>query len=264
MLYRLKTRFATAVLFASFPLAGLIAMAQLPENAPRPPKEPVVSFSQVVGNTGSALVLGQPYTLREKITLLHRFASGQTTNLVSQENQMRDSAGRVRIEIGHMQDGNLAVDAIEIRDQAARTIVVLTPSNSTAHLSHLPVVQSPDPGQPALDQPTNQTDQPPALRTTVDKLSPQSVAGVLTEGTRTTSIIPIGTGSSERDITVVTECWRSPELKIVLRMTQDDPRKDMRTEEVTELQRSEPNPALFHIPSDYTVIDDNTGETISQ
>jgi len=277
MFYPVKTAFVTAMLFtllslASFPLANLaIAMAQLPTNTPRPPSEPVVSASQMAGNTGSSLVLAQPYTLHEKITDIHVFSSGETKYLIREENQMRDSAGRVRTEIGHIQNGNLIVDAVEIRDQAARTITVLTPSNSTAHLLHLPPPEAQPPvdhtRRPSTEPPSQQmslTDQPAATRITVEKLSEQSVAGVIAEGSRTTSIIALGTGTSEHDITVVTESWRNPELKIVLRMTQDDPRKDKHSEEVTELLRTEPDPALFQIPPDYTVIDDNTGNTISQ
>jgi hypothetical protein len=225
----------------------------------------------MVGSMDSELVLAQPYTLHEKITEIHIFPSGETKNLVREENQMRDSAGRVRTEIGHMLDGNLAVDAVEIRDVAARTITVLTPSNSTAHVLHLPppepqtpVEHTPQRSTELANQQINFTDQPAAPRITVEKLSAQTVAGVFTEGTRSTSVIVLGSGTSERDISVVTESWRSPELKIVLLMTQDDPRKDKHTEEVTELQRSEPVPALFQIPPDYTVIDDNTGNTISQ
>ena len=270
MLYRLKSEFATAVLFASFMLAGsCLAMAQTP------PSEPVVSASRMVGSTGWALVVGQPYTLWETITATHIFSNGESKNIVREEHQMRDSTGRVRTEVGHPQDGSLVVDAVEIRDAVARTITILTPSNLSARVMHLPtpaahapVEHSPqqtvEARSQAVAERANPVDQPVAPHTTVEKLPSQTIAGVFTEGTRTTRLIPEGTEGNGREITVVTESWRSPELKIVLLMTQDDPRKDKCTEEVTELQRSEPDAALFQIPSDYSVVDDNASNEASQ
>jgi hypothetical protein len=54
---------------------------------------------------------------------------------------------------------------------------------------------------------------------------------------------------------VVTERWTSPDLKIVVGSTSDDPRPQMGkiTTVVTDLKLGAPDPKLFEIPTDYTV-----------
>jgi len=254
MLHRWNSVFISTALFVTLLLmASSISVAQTsstPQQKPVAPQKPIsiipISASRMVGSTGWTLVTGLPYSLRETITTVHVFSRDSTTNLVREQRQMRDSAGRVRTEVGHLEDGNLVIDAIEIRDVAARTLTVLMPGNSTARVMHV--------SAPAAPAPAAQT---AALHITVDKLPSQSLAGILTEGTRTTRVIPEQTEGNDIDISVVTESWRSPELKIVMLMTQDDPRKDKHSEEVIELSRSEPDTALFQIPDDYTVVDDS-------
>jgi hypothetical protein len=58
-------------------------------------------------------------------------------------------------------------------------------------------------------------------------------------------------------ITIVSETWHSPELKITLLSVNDDPRTGKRTTEVTDLDRAEPDPSVFQVPEGYTVKDQN-------
>jgi hypothetical protein len=53
----------------------------------------------------------------------------------------------------------------------------------------------------------------------------------------------------------VVETWYSPELKITLFPVNSDPRTGTRTTEVTEIDRTEPDPAVFQVPDGYTVKD---------
>jgi hypothetical protein len=46
--------------------------------------------------------------------------------------------------------------------------------------------------------------------------------------------------------------WISPELKIVLATSMDDPREQSRTD-VTQLSRTEPDAGFFKVPADYAV-----------
>jgi hypothetical protein len=50
----------------------------------------------------------------------------------------------------------------------------------------------------------------------------------------------------------VSERWVSPDLKLLLASSMDDPREQL-TREVTHLERTEPDSSLFQVPADYTV-----------
>jgi len=56
-------------------------------------------------------------------------------------------------------------------------------------------------------------------------------------------------------MTVVTERWFSPELKIVVESRTIDPRTGEVLYHVVSLDRSEPSRELFEVPPDYTVIE---------
>jgi hypothetical protein len=53
----------------------------------------------------------------------------------------------------------------------------------------------------------------------------------------------------------VNETWYSPELQMVILSKRSDPRFGETTYRVTNIVRSEPDAALFQVPSEYTVID---------
>jgi len=84
------------------------------------------------------------------------------------------------------------------------------------------------------------------LRT--ETLSPETIAGLEAAGTRTTQLIPAGTVNNDRDFTVVSETWTSAELKTTVRQMSSDPRTGTVTTELSNVDRSEPDPALFKPP----------------
>jgi hypothetical protein len=82
-----------------------------------------------------------------------------------------------------------------------------------------------------------------------------NIAGLYVEGTRTTEVIPAGAAGNDRDITVTSETWTSPELRITVRQVKDDPRTGKVTTELSNIDRSDPAPSLFKPPVGYTVVD---------
>jgi hypothetical protein len=79
------------------------------------------------------------------------------------------------------------------------------------------------------------------------------IAGVSADGTRLTTTIPAEAMGNERPITITRERWYSPDLQIVLRSKQSDPRFGVTTYEVTRLERSNPAISLFEVPPDYQI-----------
>jgi hypothetical protein len=88
-----------------------------------------------------------------------------------------------------------------------------------------------------------------------ESLSEQSVGGVLATGTRVTQVVPAGTVDNDRDFTVVAETWTSAELKTTVRQVSSDPRIGTVTTELSNIDRTEPDAALFKVPSNVRVTD---------
>ena len=86
-----------------------------------------------------------------------------------------------------------------------------------------------------------------------ESLGKDVIAGVSAEGTRLTTTIPAEALGNEKPITITRERWYSPDLQIVLRSKQSDPRFGVTTYEVTKLDRSNPARTLFEVPRDYQI-----------
>ena len=86
-----------------------------------------------------------------------------------------------------------------------------------------------------------------------ESLGKETIAGVSAEGVRTTMTIPAEAMGNERPIEITRERWFSPDLQIVLRSKQSDPRFGVTTYEVTKLDRASPAHSLFQVPHDYQI-----------
>jgi hypothetical protein len=88
-----------------------------------------------------------------------------------------------------------------------------------------------------------------------EELGRQSIEGVLVSGKRITTTIPTGKVGNDRPMVVVHEEWRSPELKILVKTIDTDPRTGEQTMELHGLARTDPDAALFQAPAGYQVKD---------
>jgi hypothetical protein len=86
-------------------------------------------------------------------------------------------------------------------------------------------------------------------------LGSQSVNGVTAQGIRTTMTIPKGQIGTNKDIKVLTERWTSSDLQMLVKSINSDPRFGDTTYQLTKVVQSAPDPGLFQIPPDYTVVD---------
>ncbi len=92
-----------------------------------------------------------------------------------------------------------------------------------------------------------------------EELGEQNIEGVNAKGTRTTTTIPAGAIGNERPIETVYEKWYSPELQVVVFSKHSDPRFGEQTYKLTNINRSEPDPSLFQVPSGYKVVSGGQG-----
>ena len=94
-----------------------------------------------------------------------------------------------------------------------------------------------------------------------EDLGEQNIEGVSARGTRTITTIPAGAIGNERPIEIMYEKWFSNELQMVVYSKQSDPRTGEQTYRLTNINRSEPDPSLFQLPTGYKVVSGGTGAT---
>jgi hypothetical protein len=88
--------------------------------------------------------------------------------------------------------------------------------------------------------------------TTTEPLGAKTIEGIQA---RTTSTLPAGTIGNEKDLTTTREEWYSPDLKLLVQSTQNDPRLGQTTYTLTGIQQGPPDETLFQVPADYTIKD---------
>jgi hypothetical protein len=85
-------------------------------------------------------------------------------------------------------------------------------------------------------------------QTQKEDLGFQSFGTVSAQGTRITTTIPQGQIGNDRPIRIVSEQWTSPELQMLVKSTNQDPRFGETSYELTNIVQGAPDPALFQIP----------------
>jgi hypothetical protein len=94
--------------------------------------------------------------------------------------------------------------------------------------------------------------------TRTEQLGVQNFEGIDAEGTRTITTIPADAIGNERPIEIVYERWYSNELKMIVYSKHSDPRFGEQTYRMTNINRSEPDPSLFQVPTSYKLVNEPT------
>jgi hypothetical protein len=263
MLLKQTTGLLVLVTAVSAGISSSLAIAQ---------NQSVSSFS-VSGATIQGIT-GEPYSAELVTTRIQTLADGTRITHVSKQIQARDSQGRTRMEVypdesQHIpgRDANQPV-FVAIFDPASGQNTYLDPRQKTAIVSlipsllqHLNTSASPQPnsgigiGSSSTGGITSSISpgSAPKIRTQREKLPGQIIDGIYAEGTRITDVIPAGSEGNDREITVITENWCSPELKIEVLRKYSDPRSGDGTTEIKNLSRDEPSPELFQVPAGYKI-----------
>jgi hypothetical protein len=236
-----------------------------------------VAFGAIAGSGG--VVAGAPYSATITNESVQTLADGTHITQSSSGTTARDSQGRTRQDAPFPALANLsAADAphlVFIQDPVAGAAYTLNLTDKTAWKG--PVAPPGGPGSGMMVS-TNTVfahsgsgvpqlpDAPPAPAmfvqkrlaeaegdVTTENLGSQTMEGVQVTGVRTTQTIAVGKIGNDRPISIVTEVWTSPELKTIILSKRNDPRMGEQTFKVTNIQRSEPDPSLFVVPSDFKI-----------
>jgi hypothetical protein len=190
-----------------------------------------------------------PYTAQVVATDVQTEADGARVQRETRVFQARDSQGRTRIESFQSNNADRP-EVVNLYVPLRRQFIQLFPGQKTARVMTLPGTGPIPTHGLSLN----------AVRTTVETLPGQTIHGIYAEGTRTTQVMPSDDGHGP-DVVDVSEDWVSPDLKIVVlsKTTSTDPGSDQTTTAIRQLDRGEPDTALFEIPAGYQIVQATAG-----
>jgi hypothetical protein len=275
----------TGTLLAVLTLAPLASAQRTAVLAPQPPgassaaagtPDPAIHavISAVMPRAANwGAVKSLPFSATETTTRDQNLSDGTVIKSTVEVLLARDSNGQMRAESTLKPDASGAsqgriVTLWNPNDGKAITWISGNPSATFASVTHLPESQLDNflstlaaapasapraPLQRSLTAPLASARDSASLQT--ESLPEQSIAGVQASGTRSTQVIPAGTVDNDRDFTVVSETWTSAELKTTVRQVSSDPRTGTVTTELSNIDRAEPDPALFKVPANVRVTD---------
>ncbi len=177
------------------------------------------------------------------------------------EKYYRDSEGRTRTEHEFLVPNGRRIQNVTIDDVVQGLHIFLNPEMKTAQVHHYPTQMQPVPPRVAPQAPVVPIQNPPQISRlnqnhsefSNENLGHMTIAGIDAIGTRTTFTTPANAIGNSQPIVRVSERWFSPELKLIVLTKSSDPEHGDSVHELVSLSRNEPDPALFQIPSDYTV-----------
>ena len=280
----------TTVRFGVFSVVMVCAVAQTLSNS----NAPAIAIRQgqfgAASRTTGAFFSGgapfqpitdRPYSAEQVMERVQTLADGTHITQTTQKTMLyRDSAGRTRTEHTFMPPPGAAMASIpaliEIADPVAGCRYILEQQNRVARRTPWPpalrrvapvgvasqsngIVFSTN-GQPAKILPapatSGPTDARPHPQMSRESLGTQNIEGIPADGTRMTTTYPEGFFGNDRPITAVSETWFSPELKMVVLSKISDPRTGESTTKLINISQTEPDPSLFQVPPDYSLVDE--------
>ena len=270
-----------AVLLLSAAVVAPCLCAQVPEN-PTVRSNMQVSEHSVIFAALRGPVTGKPYSAQEMTRSVQHLGDGTTITHESHGMFARSSTGLLRedMHITHSssigtRDINRDTTSITVADPTAHTVTIWhdDPKSrlKTAIVMDMPnvsglkktsltaTITAPPPPPPHPFDGTSirlgKAGAGPHLETDThtEDLGQQSIEGLLVTGKRTTTVIALGKIGNDRPITITHEVWTSPDLGIVVKQIDNDPRTGEETMELTNISRGDPDNALFHPPAGYTV-----------
>jgi hypothetical protein len=197
-------------------------------------------------------VTGKPFSGRDSIEWTRTLEDGSvvTTHLTALV--ARDSEGRIRRE------RTTFVPANSNEQSKPMEIIILDPAEHTRTICDIAthrcsvtdystsVKFAPVPAGP-LDNGKRYLARESLGTNTVDDLN--------VVGTRETLTINAGVIGNNQPVVTTREFWYSSDLEINLSVTRKDPREGTQVIQLIDLSRSEPDPSLFRVPSEFVIED---------
>lgn len=203
------------------------------------------------------VVQGAPYSAQAVTQFTQTLANGDHIQRTTTASIARDSQGRTRTErsfgaIGALSAGRTARSTVMIFDPVSAKSYVL---DEQSHMARSMPVRASRLASGSAEGPRARRAKNFANNANIktDDLGTQVIQGLSAQGKRVTRVIPAGAEGNEKEIDIVTETWYSPDLQTIVMSKTSDPRFGDTLYQLTGINRAEPDPSLFLVPSDYTV-----------
>lgn len=246
-----------------FTLCSQSVHRQLPPPAVQP-VESGIQFVTILGNLAQTDVTGAPYSAIEKSMYSQKQPDGTYQDrTLTVTDIYRDSYGRTRAERSvtsyHFGTSETHLLSIFITDPLTDSLYRLDPENRTAtRRSWKAFIQEASTDAASTSGCFPRTPEP-QLPVDTESLGSRTLEGLAVEGTRQTVNVPVDTVGNTHQIDIVIETWISPELHVAVLRTRNDSITGRDTTRLTKVDRSEPAPELFRVPSDYDVENEPDG-----
>ena len=260
----IRKRFTAVFAFAS--LAALVALAPFADCAQDPGAPPPsgqhggrrgpgpggFAFDGMGPGFGGRTVTGAPFSATITITHTPGESGGNGVPNNSTGSIARDSQGRTRRDvqlsgIGPLHAQGTPPHMIFINDPVTHTNYMLNADKKTGEQFSLDG-EMPPPPPPGLNSGQHAGGGFGARgrgEVSSQSLGTKTVSGVTANGTLITCNTPNGSSTVER--------WFSPDLQTLISETRTDPRFGTTIMQLTNINRGEPDPSLFSVPSDYSI-----------
>jgi hypothetical protein len=258
--------------------AGLICRSLLAQTQPGVMSyQPAQSFAAGPGPGGRGVLIamprmegGRPFSATVNTQTVRTLSDGTHVSQTTTMLQYRDSEGRVRTETS--QPGSSL--NIQIHDPVAGVRYQVDPVKKSAVKRAAGIgVPAPAVGRAGRggDAATDTANLLARLKAAVEAvrataarrsdpnlieedLGTMTINGVTARGTRITTVVPVGAIGNDREFRSVDERWFSPDLNLLVRSISSDPRFGTTNYEMTNIRQEDPDPGLFRVPADYSIV----------
>jgi len=211
--------------------------------------------------SGNDRVLNAPYSAKRRFTSIKKLANGKIDRTESGGGEARDFQGRTYNAGEHQWsylEGNKSILKSEmlyrIEDPVANTTTKWDSSSKEVKVIHWPPNTTKESNSSAQSEAAWDNAMTGAFGEP-EKPGTKTLEGVVVEATRSSYTVPVARNHNDQPIVVTHEIWYSPELKIVVLETNDDPQSSTTKNELVNIVRGEPNIRQYQPPSDYIVRD---------
>jgi hypothetical protein len=234
-------------------LLGFLALPSfaIAQNAPQ--KAADGSIHTRIDGINIPSIPNAPFTAKVVVAWDQPLVGGGTISRKYYTVVARDSQGRVHREVRDFIPANSTADpplrSFAITDPVGAAHVSCTQEDMSCTVADLrtPLASA----QVSLSP-------PPPVQTkgfTRESLGNQTMESMFVAGIRETTISNEGTRGNSRIVVSSKELWYSPDLQMYLSVVRKDPQLGQISLTVTDLQRGDPAPSLFSIPSGYNTVD---------
>jgi hypothetical protein len=239
------------VLYSVFGAAALALHGQ--SSAPMPPDYRGVNIR--VGGVFVTPVPNAPFSATVEIVSKTKLQDGSFDIHTTTSHIARDAAGRIynerRALVSTAVQGDPALLGALIFDPNTRLSTSLDPFSHLARQRVLP----PRAERATAILPLLGPHSGGHLAKEED-MGEQTLSGIVLHGTRKSWTVPAALSGTGKELEIVDQYWYSPDLSIYTMIQHDDPRTGEQIVAVKNISRTEPDAALFSIPSGYRIVDE--------